>query len=208
MTLANATTLALAIGLATTACTSSSGDGADAGAPPSDASGSDAASADASNPSPDASTRDASGDAPSDSGATLGTCDAGVSCNAVPNAASIVVTTEDPATLPAFSGGALVDGTYLLTSATSYGGAGAGGQRQRITFVFANGTLQLVQDAPGCVDAPSGTATYTTTGATLALTLTCPVAGTQPAQYTATPTSFVYSTDTGTRGLVFMFTKQ
>lgn len=113
--------------------------------------------------------------------------------------------------MPAFKGGTITDGTYYLTSATSYdSGAGDVGQALRISMTFTLDKFTLVQDSDAeCTSAPTGSGGFKTSGTKLTLTLDCPAAATESAEYTATPTMFSYSSTTaGGSGPVFTFTRQ
>lgn len=180
----------------------STGSSSDAGAgPSSDAGGSDASV------EQEASTRDA-GDASKgdDQGEGGSACGAPV-CNHVVNDAQTVTTVDVPGAMPALAGGAIADGTYLLTAVEAYGGGGSAGQKARITFVFKNGDLEITQDGD-CNAAPTGSATFTTSGSAIDVAYRCPIAGEQKARYEATPTTFAYTTNTGASGILFRFTKK
>ena len=111
--------------------------------------------------------------------------------------------------VPAFTGGALVDGTYHLTTAISYGSTGAVGQKQRVTIAITSGSFSLVQDSDAsCNSAPSGKGTYATAGNQWTLTFACPAAGSQTTAYTATPTGFSIGDSTQPSGVVFNYTRQ
>jgi hypothetical protein len=154
----------------------------------------------------------------SSDGATTPTCSAdagGNLCASAPSCATTVngacgITTASAAgALPAFTGGTISDGTYFLTSATSYGNNGSAGQTQRITMSFTGGAFTLVQDSDvGCNSAPSAAGTASTSGTQLTLSITCPAADSEVASYTATSTTFSYSFGTGSSGTVFAFTRQ
>jgi hypothetical protein len=138
-------------------------------------------------------------------------CDAGAACATTPNDACEVTTTSGSGSLPAFKGGPIADGTYVLTSAVSYGAStGAAGQTQRITLTFSGGNFTLVQDeGADCNGVPTGSGTYSTSSDTLILDLTCPLKANQSASYTATATTLSYSFNgTDGSGVVETFTKE
>jgi len=137
-------------------------------------------------------------------------CDAGAACSTTVNSACEITTTVGTGAPPSFSGGTIADGIYTLTSVVSYGGAGAEGQTQRVTMSFAGGGFTLVQDSDAqCNAAPTASGTFTTLGDQLTLTTACPGVGSESETYTATPSSFSYSAETGSKGsVVFTFTKQ
>jgi Lipocalin-like domain len=154
---------------------------------------------------------DVSSSGPCDKGAG-NLCDAGSSCATTVNAACVVTTVEGKGTAPAFTGGAIADGTYALTAATAYGPSnGTVGQKQRITWVFAGTSFTLVQDSDtSCNSAPTGSGTFATSGTQLTLTLTCPASDSPTFDYTATGDTLSYSGTDGTNGttVVFTFTRQ
>ncbi len=138
--------------------------------------------------------------------------DAGPACNSVTNGATTVSINNVPAAVPAPMGGTLVDGTYYLTQASVYTGAGGAsgstGATLQASTVLSGGTYQYVQNQNGKGDsATSGT--YTTSGTSITVEQTCPLPSAVPySGYTATSTSFtLYGTIGGNSGSL-TYTKQ
>lgn len=157
---------------------------------------------------PDALTLD---DAGSDAGPT--------ECNALTNLGTVVQQMYVATAGETGSGGTITSGTYILTAASVYTGAGGStgptGATLADTLVLADGaTYERVftaMNAPG----PDGTfhqsGTYTTDGASIQATQTCPP-GTQPfTSYDSDGTVFrIYAPATGPldQGLMFEYTRQ
>jgi hypothetical protein len=209
---------------ATAACSSNSTAGApdaatadgsspDAATVP-DASG-DASIADGASPPPQDASGDASSSASSD-GSTGAPSDAagdGASaCNTLANIGSPVTITEVAQDPPPPQGGTVVDGTYVLTSETTYtgpGGATGTTGTQTVTIQITGNTIQVAKD----FDPPTSTYTLSTSGTTFSTTGVCPPGvGPLAGSYTATPTSFTVllgpsATDAGPRWIEEVFTK-
>ncbi|MGH7440553.1 MAG: hypothetical protein ACRENE_33095 [Polyangiaceae bacterium] len=159
----------------------------------------------------------------SSSGSGGGTCgspltDASATCNSLTQAASatMVTPTCGSGMAPTLTGGTVVDGTYVLTSAVDYeceGGVSTA-PAVKATAQFAGGCLQLVlTGAFATPDAGTQEVTYTGStavsfsGNTFMSTPQCPQA--QPAvtgqTYTATATTLTYLS---AQGYLQVFTKQ
>jgi hypothetical protein len=121
----------------------------------------------------------------------------------------VVQVAADP---PASQGGVPVDGTYTLSSAVIYTGAGGpagpSGTAQT-TFQISGSTIQVVSSG----EPATRTVTFSTNGTSIDSVDTCPDTDARPGSYTATPTTFIVALDGGTddagaRTLVETFTKQ
>ncbi len=154
-------------------------------------------------------------DAPQDSGTDAGPTE----CNALSNIGAVVSqmnVATDPVT---GSGGVIATGTYVLTAAVAYQGpagtVGPTGATFADTLVLADGgsyeRVATFMNAPG----PDGTfhqnGTFTTDGASLQVTQTCPP-GSQPfTSYDSDGTTLrIYSPSAGvvSPGLMFEYTRQ
>ena len=85
------------------------------------------------------------------------------------------------------TGGAIADGTYVLTKMVQYNGED-GNTPHKETFVFSGGQGQNVQADNGTGPDVAIFFTYTTSGNQLTLTLTCGMSATVTLAYTATAT--------------------
>jgi hypothetical protein len=108
-------------------------------------------------------------------------------CNGVPNTASAIVETKNNAGTPTGTGGAIVDGTYVMTNSVVYNGQTPSTSMFRRTLMKTGATMQEVIRIDTGLDF-STTSTYTTTSTNLTRTITCP------------------TTDAGIGGGVFSFT--
>ena len=128
-----------------------------------------------------------------------GTCGVGVAqgqaCNTVTDIGTVVTPTCMSGTIPAGTGGTIVDGTYTLTSQTYYGST-------TCSYGSISGTVEITG---GCVQQASGTpipvaisTTYSTAGATITRTVTCIGTGGLDASALSldTPTSTFTATST------------
>ncbi len=143
-------------------------------------------------------------------------------CNAVTGTANgpCVDTTVASTAAPTPAGGAIADGTYVLTADVVYGLAADAGDPQanvrRETWIISNVnagmlTLDQIQVSGTAKDTSQGTVTFA--GMTVSYTQTCPAPGDGGDQggmgkYTATATTFTLFTNElgGTR--VRTYTKQ
>jgi hypothetical protein len=147
----------------------------------------------------------ASGDDGGDGGPTV--------CNTLVNAGQAVTAVRMADLAPAFQGGAVVDGTYVLTAETQYtgdGGATGTGGSQSITIRIQGSLFQVAKDS----NPPTSTYAFAPTGTTYTATGQCPpTLGDIVGSYTATSTTFVASLaapggDGGPPVTVETFTKQ
>jgi len=118
-----------------------------------------------------------------------GSAGAGV-CNTLTNIGTDVPWTSDPAPVPTMTGGAIVDGTYVLTSSVNYAGVSApsADAKSKFTILIAGNTVEFVASYNGGPDGHS-TVHETPSGIQLNATQTCGGGGLVDGTYTATPTS-------------------
>ncbi len=117
--------------------------------------------------------------------------DAAGGCNALVNGGTVISKTTHPEPTPTMTGGPLVDGTYFLTAMDKYNGK-VGSNTHKETLVFSGGRVESVNlqsDKPG---EQRASGTYSTSGTTLTLNITCPVTATLNSPYTATPTQITF----------------
>jgi hypothetical protein len=195
----------------------------DTGAGDSAAADASDASRDASDAAPDGSSAsDAASDAgdaatqttdASDAAAQVDSGDAGT-CNSLSfAAAAVTLQTVDAAAPTTWTGGALVGGTYVATSATLY----TNGQSScpsvtsfQGTYVITAtsttaGTITFVQSVDGSA-ASSQTSSYTSTGTLMSLQRTCPAtdAGAQGTPYSVSGSHVTFAVDAGSCGGVLV----
>ena len=145
------------------------------------------------------------GDGPT-GGGSCGVVAQGQACNTVTDVGTVVTPTCMSGTIPAGTGGTIVDGTYTLTSQTYYGST-------TCAYGSLSGTVEITS---GCVQQASSTpipvaisTTYSTAGATITRTLTCIGTGgldasalsldTPTSTFTATPTTLtIFIKNSGT----------
>jgi hypothetical protein len=122
--------------------------------------------------------------APDGAGAALD----GGACNAIAQLADPVTTSCDPGAPPAAAGGAITDGTYVLTESHFFGACESNVLSE--TLVIAQGTVQSITTDAATGQATRRSFTYKTTSgsATLTETETCPGAFIANVAFTATPT--------------------
>jgi hypothetical protein len=108
-------------------------------------------------------------------------------CNGVPNTATAIVETKNNAGTPTGTGGAIVDGTYVMTNSVVYNGQTPSAMQIKRTLLKSGASMQEVIRFGTGADF-STTSTYTTTSTNLTRTISCP------------------STDAGIGGGVFSFT--
>jgi hypothetical protein len=144
------------------------------------------------------------------------TFDAGsVVCNTLVPPCTPVTIAVSTAAEPTFTGGAIVAGSYALTSATAYEESGCTGTLSfpelAATYAFTatggTGTLNSSDrlEKSGVTEGKSGTGTYTTSGMTMTVVDSCGMFGTAVTSsypYTATPTSFTYDSTLAPGGFV------
>ncbi|MDB4998000.1 MAG: hypothetical protein JWM74_5432 [Myxococcaceae bacterium] len=126
-------------------------------------------------------------------------------CAEVANVGGQVMKDHDPGPPPAMTGGAIVDGTYVLTKMVQYNGEN-GQLAHQETMVFANGNGQIVGTESGSTKRLFFT--YTTSGNEITMVISCGgPAGSNVQKYTATATTFV-SVNSGDANELHTFTKQ
>jgi hypothetical protein len=161
-----------------------------------------------------------------DAGGPTPTTDGGSkTCNALATSGPPITATFIAAAGPSAAGGAIVPGTYLLSSFAMYTGAGgesgnaAGallGAAQitsgSIESVSENLSVQPDGGATEVVEVVSESGTFTTNGDAITVSFTCPGVATGTQSYTATPTSFAFfetePTDGGAVVVVTTYAKQ
>lgn len=109
------------------------------------------------------------------------------SCNSLVNVAADVPIIAAPSAPPPATGGAIADGTYVVTRATVYtgigGAAGPTGKSVKMTVTVAGANVESV------FDGVTRSATIAMAGTMLESTTTCPGTGTDELPYSATSTS-------------------
>ena len=112
----------------------------------------------------------------------------GGACNAIAQLADPVTTSCDPGAPPAAGGGAIADGTYVLTDSHFFGACESNVLSE--TLVVSHGTVQsITTDATtGRATRRSFTVTATSGSSVLTETETCPGAFIAPVGFTASPT--------------------
>jgi hypothetical protein len=130
---------------------------------------------------------------------------AGEACNTLADVGTPVTPSCATGTIPAGTGGTIVDGTYTLTSQTYYGVTGCPSEPVTGTIEIAGGCIQSVDSLPIPV---TGAQTYTVAGASITVTPTCIDVGIDAGgltvdfltkTFTATPTTFtVFTKNSGT----------
>lgn len=109
-------------------------------------------------------------------------------CNGVVNGASVIGEVAGTGTKPTPAGGTIVDGTYYLTKHEVFAPASPDANTRKRTIVFAGNTFQTHENDTGKNEVQlSGT--FTTSGAAVTLTVTCPIMATTTIPYTATATT-------------------
>jgi hypothetical protein len=108
-------------------------------------------------------------------------------CNALAQLGAAVVPACDAGSPPAATGGALVDGTYVLTESHFFGACSQTQLAQ--TLVVSQGTVQSIATAAGSVIQDSVTFTIGAGATTLVETETCPAHVVTSVPFTATPTT-------------------
>ena len=136
----------------------------------------------------------------SDAGPCSRDPDAGGDCNAIAQQGSQVIATFTSGDPPAPTGGTIVDGTYVLTSATYYGTMVTSTVSE--TAVVASGCIMavLTDQQSGAIE--RNNLAYTTSGTDLTETHTCPlstVTTTVSFSTTATTLTLSYTIDGATR---------
>jgi hypothetical protein len=118
-------------------------------------------------------------------------------CNTLANTAHAITTQQVASDPPAPTGGAIADGTYVLTSATIYTGPGGpvgpGGPAQT-TLRITGATVEVANAG----DPPTRSITLVTSGTAFTSTDTCPDTTVVRGSYSATATTFAVQLDGGT----------
>jgi len=144
---------------------------------------------------------------------------AGQACNTLQNIASPITPTCVTDTMPAGTGGTILDGTYVLASQTYYNVSGCSNVAISETIAISGGCVQLAFGDP---ITGSGSTSFVVQGNNITSTTTCldlPVDGASlmmdgPTKtFTATPTTFTLFTRNEGMGIsnpdrVEVFTKQ
>ncbi len=119
----------------------------------------------------------------------------GNACSSLPNGASVTnVVDEDSVAPTPGGGGAPPDGTYYLTSASTYTGEGGAKGKTTETLqvtmqISGSGTrIVLVTDHDGCPSTSTGTLSFE--GNQVILTTTCPAGQSGTTGYTSSSTTF------------------
>jgi hypothetical protein len=130
----------------------------------------------------------------------------GGACNGIPNAAPVVQQVTVNQSMPSpTAGGTIMSGTYYLTDSKIYQGGGAPLQIQATQAIAGN----VVQDVTHIGMAPNSTydtRTYSTSGTTLTVTLTCGGSATFTFGFDATSTQ--YTTYNNTSKTVNVWSRQ
>ena len=93
--------------------------------------------------------------------------------------------------LPAFTGGSLEDGTYVVTTVVDYGTTTPGGTSVQEVYEFIGGVVHTaVASSEKSEEHFAGS--YTTSGSMLSFAITCPFMGAISLGYTATPTAIAF----------------
>lgn len=141
-------------------------------------------------------------------GDTATTGDVAGACNTVVNVGSPVSKTSDPGPVPAFTGGTILDGTYVLTAVIDYNGH-SGSTVSTETLILSAGGTHLEETATevssGVSKEQRNTATLSASGSALTIGVTCPATVSLPAKFTATATDFRFLVDDPNE--VHVFTK-
>lgn len=114
----------------------------------------------------------------------------GVSCDPFAQQGQPVASTSDSAAPPAFTGGSLVEGTYVMTGHAYYNGD-PGSSNVAQTIVFGGGTVKSIVSDGGTDTIYGGT--YSTSGTTLTLDLSCPASVSASSSYTASATQLSFT---------------
>lgn len=117
-----------------------------------------------------------------------GACPAVCNTLALP---AVVMKTADPAPRPAFTGGAIADGTYDVNAVVRYGSSSPGGVTVQESYRFAAGAIESAIDSSEASEMHY-CGSYTTTGNTITLDVTCPTTASITLLYTADATSFTF----------------
>lgn len=114
----------------------------------------------------------------------------GGTCNALP-LPPVVNKTANAAALPAFTGGTIEDGTYVVTSVVDYGTSTPGGTSLQEVYELIGGVAHSAVASSEMAESHFA-GTYKTTGNMLSYSITCPLMGSVSMAYTATPTTLAF----------------
>jgi hypothetical protein len=130
----------------------------------------------------------------SSDGGTAPVDSSGAGCQAICNALAlpgVVTKTANPAPRPAFTGGAITDGTYAVTAVVDYGTSTPGGTTLQEVYKFAGGSIETAIASSEQAEMHF-CGTYTTAANIITFNVTCPVTRSIDLQYTATATTFAF----------------
>lgn len=104
--------------------------------------------------------------------------DAAGACNTLVNVADVVTTTQVAEAMPTFTGGAVAEGTYVITAITAYTGAGGAtgpktGTTMKQTMLLSGGKFEIVRSQNGAAEKRSS-GNYSTSASVFTLDGKCP----------------------------------
>ncbi len=111
-------------------------------------------------------------------------------CNSLTLPAT-VTKTANPAARPDFTGGAIVDGTYKVTSVVDFGTSTPGGTTVQEVYRFASNTVESAVASSEMAEMHF-CGTYTTSGNMITFNLTCPQTRSVTLTYTMSGTTFSF----------------
>jgi hypothetical protein len=114
--------------------------------------------------------------------------DAGNGCNALVNGAPSVSKVSNAGPPPTMTGGTLMDGTWFLTSMDRYNNS-TGSSTHRETWVFSGSNVQIATFKSTDGIQKNYSATYSTSGNQVTLSVTCPMTATLVSAFTASATT-------------------
>jgi hypothetical protein len=104
---------------------------------------------------------------------------------------TVVSKTADAASRPAFTGGAIVDGTYKVTSVVTYGTATPGGTTLQEVYRFAGNTVESGVASSEMAEMHF-CGTFTTAANMITFNLTCPTTGSITLEYTMAGSTYSF----------------
>lgn len=129
-----------------------------------------------------------------DGGSTTIDSPAGGGCQTICNTLAlpaVVTKTANPAPRPAFTGGAITDGTYGVTAIVTYGTSTPGGTTVQEAYKFAAGSIETAIDSSEQAEMHF-CGTYTSAANMVTFNVTCPMTRSITLEYTATSTTFAF----------------
>jgi hypothetical protein len=171
-------------------------------------------------PASDAGAEDSAPDLPADDAGDGGTTDAPVdaprdapvACTSIALLGSLVPGTFMASAPPAATGGAIADGTYVLTGYRIYTGAGGltgpTGQSIRTTMRLAGGAYESVSTSSVDPSEARVSGTYVASNTSFAYLLQCPVQSNGSETYTSDGATLVQQSSVGANTIEMTFTKQ